>query len=123
MRLSHQTLMLIVGVTLVHLVAIAALSPATQPSRISHPTLFPDDSFVGPAGGSETFPEASEETPVETHPLPAAASTPDEPVDLPARFRELPESKPAPVNEPVAEARPAANGTAVPRVLTPLPRS
>lgn len=112
--------MLIVGVTLVHLVAIAALSPATQPSRISHPTLFPDDSFVGPAGGSETVAPVSEETPVETHPLPVAA---DEPVDLPARFRELPESKPAPVNEPVAEARPASNGTAVPRVLTPLPRS
>jgi hypothetical protein len=128
MNVSHQTVLLIFGVTLAHLVAIAAFAPSTQPSRISHPTLFPDDSFVGPAdepaGDSAT---ETAEAPAEPHPLPvtgeSTAAAAGEPVDLPARFRELPESKPAPADEPVAEARAVPGGTGAPRVLTPLPRS
>lgn len=120
MKVSHQTVLLIFGVTLVHLVAIAALSPTTQPSRISEPTLFPDGAFVGPAGDDAPVP-AVEETIVETRPLPA--TVPAEPVDLPARFRELPGTSPAPGPDPVAESRPVPGDAANPRTLAPLPRS
>jgi hypothetical protein len=117
MNVSRQTVLLIFGVTLVHLVAIAAFSPGTQPSRISHPTLSPAVSYAGPAGGAAPVP-AVEETIAETRPLPAT-----EPADLPARFRELPGTSPAPAPDPVAEIRPVPGDAANPRRLVPLPRS
>jgi hypothetical protein len=120
MNLSHQTVLLIFGVTLVHLVAIAALSPAPQPSRISPQPVFPDEAFVGPADDSTPIP-AVEEAVVETRPLPGPDAA--DPVDLPARFRELPDAEPAPSLDPVAETRPAPPQGRMPRELAPLPRS
>ncbi len=123
MKLSNQTVLLIFGVTLAHLVGIAALSPRTRPSRISQPTLFPDEAFLGPVGDSAPVP-AVEEAVVETRPLPAPdAAAPADPVDLPARFRELPDAEPAPSLDPVAETRPAPPQGRMPRELAPLPRS
>lgn len=120
MKLSNQTVLLIFGVTLAHLVGIAALSPRTRPSRISQPTPFPDEAFVGPVGDSAPVP-AVEEALVETRPLPAPDAA--DPVDLPARFRELPDAEPAPLLDPVAETRPAPPQGRMPRELAPLPRS
>lgn len=120
MNVSHQTVLLIFGVTLVHLVAIAALFPTTQPTRISHQTLSPAVSNAGPGGCAAPVP-AVEETIAETRPLPA--TVPAEPVDLPARFRELPGTSPAPAPDPVAEIRPVPGDAANPRTLAPLPRS
>jgi hypothetical protein len=128
MKLSNQTVLLIFGVTLAHLVGIAALSPTPQPSRISQPTLFPDGAFVGPADDTAPVPaveEAAVEEPiVETRPVHAPdAEPPADPVDLPARFRELPDAEPAPSLDPVAETRPAPPQGRMPRELAPLPRS
>ncbi|MBU6178916.1 MAG: hypothetical protein KGR69_04590 [Verrucomicrobia bacterium] len=123
MKLSNQTFLLIFGVTLAHLVGIAALSPTDQPSRISQPTLFPDEAFVGPADDSAPVPAVGE-TVVETRPLQVPETeAPADPVDLPARFRELPDAEPAPSLDPVAETRPARNRGEMPRELAPLPRS
>jgi len=121
MNVSRQTVLLLFGVTLVHLVAIAALSRTTQPSRISHPTLFPDASHIGPAGGVAAVPAVEETKIVETRLLPATDAA--GPIDLPARFRELPGADPAPAQDPVAETRPAPGDAANPRTLAPLPRS
>lgn len=128
MKLSNQTVLLIFGVTLAHLVGIAALSPTPQPSRISQPTLFPDGAFVGPADDTAPVPAVEEpiveEPIVETRPVHAPdAEPPADPVDLPARFRELPDAEPAPSLDPVAETRPAPPQGRMPRELAPLPRS
>lgn len=124
MNLSHQTVLLTFGVTLVHLVAIAALSPATHPSRISPPPLLSDDAFVGPADDSTPVPEGKERG-VETRPVPVpdAAEPSLDPVALPARFRELPEGESAPSPDPVAETRPVPDPERMPRELDPLPSS
>lgn len=102
MKLSFQTVCIIFGVTLVHLIVIAAISPRGSEGM----TLY------GPAGF-----EASELETTEATPEPAAGvgeanqgAVPNSveaaaPVDLPARRREDAALPSHPLSEPVAATR------------------
>lgn len=107
MRLSFQTVCIIFGVTLVHLIVIAALSPVgSEGENMLGPV--PELVIEREVGESPaSAPGDSVPPAVET---PADASRPDvapaEPIDLPARRREDASAPVNPAPEPVAATRP-----------------
>lgn len=119
MNFSPQTALLVVGVTFLHLLAIAVLAPPgelggnPEPRRplatLELPDLEDEALFVGPEGEAAPAPAAAQE---ETFADP----------DPPARRREgaAPE---APASDPVADARTIPDGDLRPRPFSPLPRS
>ncbi len=118
MKFSSQTVLLILGVTLAHLIAISALSPTTQSSGIASGVLSQEGSFVGPV--DETA-QGAEAAPKGTHPIPQVEA--EEPIDLPAQLRVVPGAPAPSENEPVAQIRPLPEGGADPQALAPLPKS
>jgi hypothetical protein len=107
MKLSLQTVCIIFGVTLVHLVLIATLSPVGGEG----------ENYLGPV--SETLAEGAvaDEAPASLESIPASpggnptpVSLPDaapaEPIDLPARRRENAAAPSTNATEPVAATRP-----------------
>lgn len=107
MKLSFQTVCIIFGVTLVHLIIIATLSPVGSEG----------ESFLGPVPElviegtvSEETATSSEPNPLSSGENPAEASRPEaapgEPIDLPARRREEASAPGTPAAEPVAATRP-----------------
>jgi len=107
MRLSFQTVCIIFGVTLVHLIVIAALSPVgSEGENMLGPV--PELVIEGEVGGSPA-PAPGDSLPAAVE-MPAEASRPDaapaEPIDLPARRREEASTPVNPAPEPVAATRP-----------------
>jgi len=110
MRLSFQTVCIIFGVTLVHLIIIATLSPVgSEGERYFGPV---PDLIVEGTGPEEaaTHPEpnplrATDETYLTPRPD-AVHAVPAEPIDLPARRREDASAPIAPAADPVAATRP-----------------
>ena len=114
MKLSFQTVCIIFGVTLVHLIIIATLSPmGSEGERLFGPV---PDLVVGEGPAEETIDaDGTESQPIHdgrsSHLAPrpdAAPPTPVElPVDLPARRREEAAAPVTPPADPVAATRPA----------------
>lgn len=107
MRLSFQTVCIIFGVTLVHLIIIATLSPVGSEG----------ERYFGPVPDLIVEGTATEEAATHPEPNPLRAtdeasltprpdSVPAEPIDLPARRREDAAAPIAPAADPVAATRP-----------------
>lgn len=105
MKLSFHTVCIIFGVTLVHLVVIAAISPTGSegmtlygPADVDAPDL---DSAEGASEASLTIEDVG-------RPMVTESAEADTPVDLPARRREDAGLAPNPLADPVASTRPPA---------------
>jgi hypothetical protein len=125
MNLPFQTVVLVFGVTLAHLLAIALLAPVDGGGEFAEARRSaPDITLPGLLDDAlSDFPddEAEFEPDAETRALPLVAEE-SEVLDPPARRREeaVPE---APASEPVAEAQAVPDGDLLPRPFSPVPRS
>ena len=114
MKLSFQTVCIIFGVTLVHLILIATLSPVGSEGEALFgpvPDLVVEEFASGETEvttGTVTDPLRESRDPAVTPRPDAVPATPGElPVDLPARRREEAALPVTPPSDPVAATRPA----------------
>ncbi len=116
MKLSFQTVCIVFGVTLAHLVAIAALSPGDGGGAGIRRS--PIATVAIPEFDEEADPLPADHDQVEEAPFERS-----EAFDPPARRREDALTPATKASEPVAESQAVPPGAAVARPFAPLPRS